>query len=94
MKLHLPHRLPAARIFFDLGKLSPTTPKPVGFDAIAMHTTPPALLERLRQPGDQAAWQRFAQLYTPLLNYWAQRFLSASDNNDMGVEHFFIHRLA
>ena len=39
----------------------------------AMHSTPPSLLERLRQPGEQQAWDRFVQLYTPLLCGWARR---------------------
>src|SRR5687768_4154889 len=34
-----------------------------------MHTTPPSLLERLRRPGEEPAWERFVQLYTPLLYY-------------------------
>jgi RNA polymerase sigma-70 factor (ECF subfamily) len=38
-----------------------------------MHTTPVSLLERLRQPGEQAAWARFVKLYTPLLCHWARR---------------------
>src|SRR6516225_8631890 len=37
-----------------------------------MHTTSASLLERLRLPTDQAAWERFVQLYTPLLYYWAR----------------------
>jgi RNA polymerase sigma-70 factor (ECF subfamily) len=37
-----------------------------------MHTTPVSLLERLRQPGDREAWERFVELYTPLLYYWAR----------------------
>jgi RNA polymerase sigma-70 factor, ECF subfamily len=36
-----------------------------------MHTTPPSLLERLRQPNEQAAWERFVEIYTPLIYYWA-----------------------
>lgn len=35
--------------------------------------TPGSLLERLRQPGDEEAWQRFVRLYTPLLIHWAGR---------------------
>jgi RNA polymerase sigma-70 factor (ECF subfamily) len=31
------------------------------------------LLQRLRRPGEQQAWARFVQLYTPLLFYWARR---------------------
>ena len=35
-----------------------------------MDSTPVSLLERLRQPGDEAAWGRFVRLYTPLLFHW------------------------
>jgi RNA polymerase sigma-70 factor (ECF subfamily) len=39
-----------------------------------MNTTPVSLLERLRDPAaEQAAWERFVQLYTPLLTHWAHR---------------------
>src|SRR5947209_11513540 len=38
-----------------------------------MQTTPPSLLEKLRTPGDQQAWQEFVDLYTPLLYQWARR---------------------
>jgi RNA polymerase sigma-70 factor (ECF subfamily) len=38
-----------------------------------MYTTSPTLLERLRQSADEAAWRQLAQLYTPLLFYWARR---------------------
>jgi RNA polymerase sigma-70 factor (ECF subfamily) len=38
-----------------------------------MNTTSVSLLQRLRQPGEQAAWARFVQLYTPLLYYWVRR---------------------
>ncbi len=38
-----------------------------------MHTTSVSLLLRLRQPGDQPAWERFVDLYTPLLFHWARR---------------------
>src|SRR5262249_24953751 len=31
------------------------------------------LLERLRQPAQEQAWERFVELYTPLLYYWARR---------------------
>jgi RNA polymerase sigma-70 factor (ECF subfamily) len=44
-----------------------------------MHTTSVTLLERLRQPTDQQAWQRFVVLYTPLLFYWARRMGLAQD---------------
>jgi RNA polymerase sigma-70 factor (ECF subfamily) len=38
-----------------------------------MLQTPLTLLERLRQPGDDAAWGRFVELYTPVLFTWARR---------------------
>lgn len=38
-----------------------------------MDTTPASLLERLRQPTDQASWAQFVKLYTPLVYYWARR---------------------
>jgi RNA polymerase sigma-70 factor (ECF subfamily) len=38
-----------------------------------MHTTPISLLERLRTPSANEAWDRFVKLYTPLLYYWACR---------------------
>jgi RNA polymerase sigma-70 factor (ECF subfamily) len=38
-----------------------------------MLTTSPTLLDRLRQPDDRAAWERFAALYTPVLERWARR---------------------
>jgi RNA polymerase sigma-70 factor, ECF subfamily len=31
------------------------------------------LLERLRQPAPDQAWERFVELYAPLLYYWARR---------------------
>jgi RNA polymerase sigma-70 factor (ECF subfamily) len=37
-----------------------------------MHQTSPSLLERIRKPDDPAAWERFVDLYTPLLYYWAR----------------------
>ena len=37
-----------------------------------MQSTSITLLERLRQPGQAEAWNRFAQLYTPLLLAWAK----------------------
>jgi RNA polymerase sigma-70 factor (ECF subfamily) len=38
-----------------------------------MEPTPVSLLERLRQPNDRAAWERFVGLYTPLLYRWVLR---------------------
>jgi RNA polymerase sigma-70 factor (ECF subfamily) len=58
-----------------------------------MHTTPSSLLRRLRQPGDQAAWDRLVELYTPLLYYWACRLgLQESDAADL-VQNVFVQLL-
>src|SRR5262249_5968124 len=54
-----------------------------------MVTTSPSLLERLRQPNDQAAWARFVELYSPLLYYWARRAgLQAADASDLVQDVF------
>jgi RNA polymerase sigma-70 factor, ECF subfamily len=37
-----------------------------------MNTTSATLLERLRQPDQREAWDRFVQLYTPLLYEWSR----------------------
>ena len=39
-----------------------------------MHTTLPSLLERLRRPGEDPAWERFVLLYTPFIFSLARRF--------------------
>jgi RNA polymerase sigma-70 factor (ECF subfamily) len=38
-----------------------------------IHTTPPTLLDRLKQATDEEAWRRLVHLYTPLLFYWARQ---------------------
>jgi len=50
-----------------------------------MHTTSVSLLARLRQSGEQQeSWQRFVQLYTPLLFHWARKLgLPANDAADL-----------
>ncbi len=54
-----------------------------------MDQTPASLLERLRQPDEQRAWERFVQLYTPLLFYWARRFgLADADAADLVQDVF------
>jgi RNA polymerase sigma-70 factor (ECF subfamily) len=48
-----------------------------------------SLLDRLRHPGEQQAWERFVALYTPLLYYWAQRMgLRPQDAGDVVQEVF------
>ncbi len=54
-----------------------------------MHTTSGSLLERLRNPNEQEAWNRFADLYTPLLYYWLRRLgLPENDAADLIQEVF------
>jgi len=54
-----------------------------------METTSVSLLERLRQPDQPRAWERFVELYTPLLLYWARRLgLQEPDAADLVQEVF------
>ena len=54
-----------------------------------MDTTPASLLERLRQPDPDRAWERFVELYTPLLLYWARkRGLQPHDAADLVQDVF------
>jgi len=52
--------------------------------------TPVSLLERLRLPAAQAAWERFVRLYTPLLYYWARRVGAPPDEADELVQEVFV----
>jgi len=38
-----------------------------------MNKTSATLIDRLRMSGDSQAWERFVELYTPLLYHWARR---------------------
>jgi RNA polymerase sigma-70 factor (ECF subfamily) len=56
-----------------------------------MNTTPPCLLEQLRRPGEEAAWERFVQLFTPLLCHWARRLgLHDADADDLVRDVFAV----
>jgi len=53
--------------------------------------TSPSLLERLRQPADPDAWNRFVHLYSPLLHLWARRLhFSAEDAADRVQDVFLL----
>ena len=54
-----------------------------------MHTTPLSLLQRLSSPQDHEAWQRFVELYTPLMCHWAHRAgLQEADTADLVQDVF------
>lgn len=49
-----------------------------------MHSTSINLLKRVREYRSESAWQRFVDLYTPLIFYWARgKGLSAEDASDI-----------
>lgn len=61
-----------------------------------MEPTPVSLLDRLRRPTDQPAWERFVQLYTPLLGHFARRLgLDGPDAADLLQDVFavLVHKL-
>jgi RNA polymerase sigma-70 factor, ECF subfamily len=62
-----------------------------------MESTSASLLDRLRQPKDdpdrQRAWDRFVELYGPLLLYWARRRGLAEDEARDFVQDLFLRLL-
>ena len=49
-----------------------------------MQSTSINLLKRIREHSSESAWQRFVDLYTPLIFYWArQKGLSTEDSSDI-----------
>jgi len=56
-----------------------------------MHSTPVSLLERLGRRHDKEAWDRFVQLYTPLLMHWSRRLtLEGHDAADLVQDVFTV----
>ena len=54
-----------------------------------MNSTPVSLLDRLRDTTEPAAWERFVQLYSPLLCQWARRLgLHGPDEADLVQDVF------
>jgi RNA polymerase sigma-70 factor (ECF subfamily) len=55
--------------------------------AVSGSSTRPSLLVRIRDRGDRAAWEQFAELYTPLLLRFARRHgLQEADAHDLVQE--------
>jgi hypothetical protein len=49
-----------------------------------MDSTSISLLRRLRQPNQEAAWQRFVDLYAPLIFHWSKnQGLTPTDASDL-----------
>src|SRR5262245_43329498 len=58
---------------------------------VGMHTTPASLLDRLRRSPGEAQWERFVDIYTPLLFNWAHRIgLPPHDAADLVQDVFAI----
>lgn len=56
-----------------------------------MHSTPVSLLDRLTTGTDAAAWDRFVELYTPLLMRWCTRLgLGEADAADFTQDVFVV----
>ncbi len=52
-----------------------------------MDSTSASLLRRLQYPNEQAAWQRFVQLYAPLIFYWGTNHgLNGTDAADLSQD--------
>jgi RNA polymerase sigma-70 factor (ECF subfamily) len=49
-----------------------------------------SLLERLRRPEDEASWQCFVDLYTPLLCHWARHLGAAEQDVADFVQDVFV----
>jgi RNA polymerase sigma-70 factor, ECF subfamily len=56
-----------------------------------MNTTPVSLLERLRQPANRVAWERFVDIDTPVLHYGATRTGVGVGEADDLVQVVFLH---
>jgi RNA polymerase sigma-70 factor (ECF subfamily) len=56
-----------------------------------MFATPASLLDRLRDAAEPTAWERFVELYTPLLFHWARRLgLQDCDAADLVQDCFLL----
>jgi RNA polymerase sigma-70 factor (ECF subfamily) len=64
----------------------------VDAESLSRDSTNPSLLERLRQPREQAQedWRRFVELYTPLLLTWSRRLGATGEDAADLVQDVFL----
>jgi RNA polymerase sigma-70 factor (ECF subfamily) len=55
-----------------------------------MNSTPASLLQRLRSPGEDAAWERFVKLYTPFIFFLGRRSGLSRDDAAELVQDVFV----
>jgi RNA polymerase sigma-70 factor, ECF subfamily len=53
-------------------------------------STPPSLLDRLKEPDGGIAWERFCALYLPLIQLWVARFGVPEGDRDDVVQDVFV----
>ena len=70
------------------------TSSPRYTDRMKPDSTSLSLLQRLRQPGDGAAWERLTRLYTPLLCFWLRRAGAQEQDAADVVQDVFVALLA
>src|SRR2546421_13117696 len=79
---------------YDASRAAASTRSRGGFALVVpsrVMDTPASLLERLRQPAAPAAWNRFVELYTPVLYAWTRRLgLQPADAADLVQDVFTI----
>ena len=55
--------------------------------------TPHSLLDRLRSPTDRIAWNRFVDLFVPLVDRWVRRWGADDTDADDVVQDIFARLL-
>jgi RNA polymerase sigma-70 factor (ECF subfamily) len=72
-------------------RMAPFSRTPAVISGSTMLSTPGSLLERLRKPKETTAWDRFVELYSPLLFHWAKRLgQQDADAADLVQEVFLL----
>ena len=77
-----------------MSETEPAFPSPLGGHAVHPNTpadisTPASLLERVRKLDDVASWNRFVDLYTPVILMWLRKFgVGPGDRADVAQATF------